>query len=91
MTAAAPEPFVYVTDPATIRGFLEGDIDVPALRNAALARVVVSADQLRDDLSAKTKAVERALDLVQVWESTEPQGLMSRRRAAAILREVLDQ
>lgn len=91
MTAPAPEPFVYVTDPATIRAFLEGDIEIPTLRSAALGRVVRSADQLRDDLSDKTKAVERALDLAGVWETAEPDGIMSRRRAAAILREVLDQ
>lgn len=36
------------------------------------------------------KAVERGLDLADAWESTDPDGLMSRRRAAAILREVLD-
>lgn len=35
------------------------------------------------------KAVERALDLCDVWESVEPDGIMSRQRAAAILREVL--
>lgn len=35
------------------------------------------------------KAIERALDLADVWETVEPNGLMSRQRAAATLREVL--
>lgn len=45
------------------------------------------ADQEQADLR---HALERALDLVDVWETTDPDGLMSRKRAAAILREVLE-
>lgn len=47
--------------------------------------------RLADEEQAELrKAVERALDLANVWETTDPQSLMSRRWAAAVLREVLD-
>lgn len=37
------------------------------------------------------KTIERVREIAQVWETLEPQGLMSRRRAAAILLEVIGQ
>ena len=42
------------------------------------------------ELAEAAKPVERVTDLADVWESVEPDGLMSRRRAAAILREVVE-
>lgn len=61
----------------------------PAVHAAMLAALVRAGVPLPapDDI----KAIERARDLAHVWEATEPHSLMSRRRAAAILSEVLDQ
>jgi hypothetical protein len=46
-------------------------------------------DRLKSALADATAAVERVEDLQEVWERTEPHTLMSRRRAAAILAEVI--
>lgn len=53
------------------------------------AQLRAEVARLASDLSDAKSAVERVEDLQEVWERTEPQTLMSRRRAAAILNEVV--
>ncbi|MDN5934402.1 MAG: hypothetical protein L0I24_25570 [Pseudonocardia sp.] len=83
---SAPE----VGDPLTAtRAELASVRHLLRLRTDALARVTREADALRARATDDAKAVERGRDLAHVWETTEPHTLMSRRRAAAILSEVL--
>jgi hypothetical protein len=60
-----------------------------ALRSDALNATAARAEKAEAERNDARKAIERALDLAEVWEGAEPQTMMSRRRAAAILREVL--
>jgi hypothetical protein len=56
-----------------------------AIEQEALANALPVIARAGDD----AKALERARDLAHVWETFDPASLMSRRRAAAILSEVL--
>jgi hypothetical protein len=53
------------------------------------AKLRTEVARLNSELGDAKAAVERVEDLQEVWERTDPQGLMSRRRAAAILGEVI--
>jgi hypothetical protein len=67
---------------AEVRGLL-------ALRSDALNATAARAEKAEAERNDARKAIERAMDLAEVWEGAEPMTMMSRRRAAAILREVL--
>jgi hypothetical protein len=67
---------------AEVRGLL-------ALRSDALNATAARAEKAEAERNDARKAIERALDLAEVWEGAEPMTMMSRRRAATILREVL--
>jgi hypothetical protein len=60
-----------------------------ALRSDALNATAARAEKAEAERNDARKAIERALDLAEVWEGAEPMTMMSRRRAATILREVL--
>jgi hypothetical protein len=65
-----------------VRGMLK-------LRSDALNATGERAEKAEAERNDARKAIERALDLAEVWEGAEPMTMMSRRRAATILREVL--
>jgi hypothetical protein len=65
-----------------------GALQSPGIK--AVVEVVLDETQtLRDERNDSRNAVHRTLDLVNVWESIDPDGIMSRRRAAAIVRQVV--